>query len=149
MKLYSLVSKLGTILLWFCTYSTTFGISFLYLGLGRLTDSIVVQLHREQFSYRFSVFPDNFTMIYKKKIEKIGGFQKKLWQLEVAPRKLLWVLKFFEKISNFRTFSKTWFFDFNRNSFENRKILISKNFKIFEIFSKFSKFSIFFEARLY
>ena len=35
-------------------------------GWRPLWSSSTAQLHREQFSYRFSVFPDNFTMIYKK-----------------------------------------------------------------------------------
>ena len=41
----------------------------------RLGASISLQLHREQLSYRFSVFPDTFTMIYfLKNNEKIGWF---------------------------------------------------------------------------
>ena len=97
--------------------------------------SCASQLLRGQFSYRFSVFPDNFTMIYKKNIEKIGWFQKTLWQLKVGSRKCLTILTI---LRNFRKFSKTWFFDFNRNSFENLKLMFWKNFEFFEIFSKFS-----------
>ena len=90
---------------------------------------ISLQLHRELFSYRFSVFPGNFTMIYKK-IEKIGCFKKSYDNLKSGPEKMI-IMKIFRK---FRKNRNRDFFDFQRNFEKSRKSCFRK-------FSKFSKFS--------
>ena len=76
-----------------------------------------------QFSYRFSVFPDNFTSIYTKKSKKFGWFQKKLWQPKVGHRKFL-RSKIFD--FHFHTIFNEFFWDQKFRNFS-----ISKFSKIF------------------
>ena len=77
----------------FCRFSRVFFDIFILFRTGAF---ILFQLHREQFLYRFSVFPDNFTMIYKKN-QKDQLISKKV-------RATFWkFLKIFE-IENFENF---------------------------------------------
>ena len=67
-----------------------------------------------------------------KKIEKIGWFQKKLWQPNVGPRKKIENFENFEKISKISKFFEIMIFRFSKDFHNFRKIMISKNFEHFQ-----------------
>ena len=86
-------------------------------------------LHREHFSSRFSVFPDNFTWIHKKKSSK-NIKNEKIWSRSKFEKK--WA-DFFGNFEKFRNFSLKFVWKWKK--------LRSKIFEIFRS-QKFRKFSL-------
>ena len=95
-----------------------------------------------QFSYRFSVFPDNFTSIYKKKSKSLDDFKKSYDNLKLDlenfwDRKfsififIQFPMKIFE-ISEIEKFRNCWSQNFHWKLYENenRKISISNFFDV-------------------